>query len=338
MATEGDERSLSQLERQAEHTRANLIHTVDELHNRVSPQAIKQEMRAYAQDASQDLLHNLERRARENPLQTVALAAGLAYPVWRFVANIPAPILLIGAGLALNGVGARQVVSGDQGVTDAVQGTVQGASSQLANKLDGAKEKAAEAAGAVAATVRSRVSELRERAGATINDATASARSTASDTVGAVQESLSGTYQAGAQTAARSADQLSATFTQSKETLIEAMENHPFVVAGLGLLAGAVIAAALPVSEAENRVFGDTSDDLKNRVRDAASESVNVAAAAAQSLYQESVSRVQEHGLSAESVREIIKDAGDKMKDVAQQATQVVTEENRSPLSSEPRR
>jgi uncharacterized phage infection (PIP) family protein YhgE len=339
MATEADERSLSHLERQAEHTRANLIHTVDELHNRVSPQAIKQEMRAYARDASQDLLHNLERRARENPLQTVAIAAGLAYPVWRFVANIPAPILLIGAGLALNRVGARQGFSRDQGgVTGSVKRTVEDASSQLANKLVSAKEKAAEVAGAVGATVRSRVSELRERAGATINDATASARSTASDAVGAVQESLSGTYQAGAETAARSADQLSATFTQSKETLIEAMENHPFVVAGLGLLAGAVIAAALPVSEAENRVFGDTSDDLKNRVRDAASESVNVAAAAAQSLYQESISRVEEHGLSAESVREIIKDAGDKMKDVAQQATQVVTEENRSPLSSEPRR
>ena len=171
MATEGDERSLSQLERQAEHTRANLIHTVDELHNRVSPQAIKQEMRAYARDASQDLLHNLERRARENPLQTVAIAAGLAYPVWRFVANIPAPILLIGAGLALNRVGARQGFSRDQGgVTGSVKRTVEDASSQLANKLDSAKEKAAEVAGAVGATVRSRVSELRERAGATIND------------------------------------------------------------------------------------------------------------------------------------------------------------------------
>ena len=342
MATEADEQSLSHLERQAEHTRANLIHTVDELHNRVSPQAIKQEIKAYARDASQDLLHNLERRVRENPLQTVAIAAGLAYPVWRFVANMPAPILLIGAGLALNRVGARprQGLSEDQGgahLTGSVKRTVEDASSQLANKLDSAKEKAAEVAGAVGATVRSRVSELRERAGATINDAATSARSTASDAVGAVQESLSGTYQAGAGTAARSADQLSATFTQSKETLIEAMENHPFVVAGIGLLAGAVIAAALPVSEAENRVFGDTSDDLKNRARDVASESVNVAAAAAQSLYQESISRVQEHGLSAESVREIIKDAGDKMKDVAQQATRVVTEENGSPLSSEPR-
>jgi hypothetical protein len=61
-------------------------------------------MRAYAREASQDLIHNLERWARENPPQTVAVAAGLAYPAWRFVSNIPAPILLIGAGLAVSQV------------------------------------------------------------------------------------------------------------------------------------------------------------------------------------------------------------------------------------------
>jgi vacuolar-type H+-ATPase subunit H len=293
-------------------------------------------MKAYARDASQDLLHSLERRVRENPLQTVAIAAGLAYPVWRFVANIPAPILLMGAGLALNRVGARtrQGASEDQGgahLTDTVEGTVQGASSQLPNKLDGAKEKAAVAVGSAAAAVRSSVSELKERASAAINDATASARSTASDALGAARESLSGTYQAGAETAARSADQLSATFTQSKETLVEAMENHPFVVAGIGLLADALIASALPVSEAENRLLGDTSDDL-NRARDIASEGVNVAAAAAQSVYQESVSQVQEQGLSSESVRKIVKNAGEKVKEVGQQAAEAM-----SPASSEPR-
>jgi hypothetical protein len=79
--------------------------------------------------------------------------------------------------------------------------------------------------------------------------------------------SLSGTYQAGAETAARSADQLSATFTQSKKTLTEAMENHPFVGRHRAPCS-AVIASALPVSEAENRVSGDTSDDLKKRARD----------------------------------------------------------------------
>jgi hypothetical protein len=37
MATQAEGRSLSEFEREAEHTRADLIHTVDELHNRVSP-------------------------------------------------------------------------------------------------------------------------------------------------------------------------------------------------------------------------------------------------------------------------------------------------------------
>ena len=177
----------------------------------------------------------------------------------------------------------------------------------------------------------SRVSELSERAGAVINDATASARHTAAESLAAARDTLSGTYQAGAQAAAHTGEQL----TQSKETLIQMMENHPFVVGGIGLLVGAVIASALPVSQAENRLFGDNSEHLKNRARDLAAEGVNVAAAAAQSVYEESVSRVQEQGLSSASVREIVKDVGDKVKDVVQQATDALAkDDNPSPVSA----
>ena len=336
MATEAEGPSLSELERQAERTRADLIHTVDELHNRVSPQAIKQEMRAYAREASQDLIHNLERRARENPLQTVAVAAGLAYPAWRFITNIPAPILLIGAGLALSQVGARspKAMSRDQEseqLTDKVRRTVQDAATQVADRFDSVKERAAAAASEATATVTSRVSELSERAGAAINDATASARHTAAESLAAARDTLSGTYQAGAQAAAHTGEQL----TQSKETLIQMMENHPFVVGGIGLLVGAVVASALPVSQVENRLFGDNSEHLKNRARDVAAEGVNVAAAAARSVYEELVSRVQEQGLSSASVREIVKDVGDKVKDVVQQATDALAkDDNPSPVST----
>ena len=55
MATQAEGKSLSELEREAEHTRADLIHTVDELHNRVSPHAIKEEMKAYARDTGNEL-------------------------------------------------------------------------------------------------------------------------------------------------------------------------------------------------------------------------------------------------------------------------------------------
>jgi hypothetical protein len=68
MAIEAEAKSLSELEREAENTRADLVDTVDKLHSRVSPKAIKEEVKAYALEASSDLIHNLERRARENPL------------------------------------------------------------------------------------------------------------------------------------------------------------------------------------------------------------------------------------------------------------------------------
>ena len=91
MSTQAEGTALSALEREAEHTRADLIHTVDELHSRVSPQAIKEEVKAYARETGSDLIQRLERRALDNPLQMIAIAAGLAYPAWRLLINIPAP-------------------------------------------------------------------------------------------------------------------------------------------------------------------------------------------------------------------------------------------------------
>jgi ElaB/YqjD/DUF883 family membrane-anchored ribosome-binding protein len=167
MATEAQTKSLSELERETENTRADLVDTVDKLHNRVSPQAIKEEVKAYAREASYDLIHNLERRARENPLQAVAVAAGLAYPAWRFMINIPAPILLVGAGLALTQMGASTRSMGSHersgGGTDA--------SSKLSDAVENLKEKSASALGEAKSAITSGVNALSARATAAITDA-----------------------------------------------------------------------------------------------------------------------------------------------------------------------
>jgi gas vesicle protein len=149
-------------------------------------------------------------------------------------------------------------------------------------------------------------------------------RNAASDTVAAARDTLSDTYQSGLAAATSAGDQLTETFTQSRDTLVEAIESHPFVMGGVGLLVGAVIASALPVTHAENRLFGDTSDDIKNRARDIASEGLHVATAAAHDVYHESVSRAQEQGLSADVVRQTVKDVGEKVKDVVEQASEAL--------------
>jgi hypothetical protein len=344
MASRAEGRSLSEMERETEHTRADLIHTVDELHSRVSPQAIKEEVKAYARDTGNELIHTLERKARENPLQTVAVAAGLAYPAWRFLINIPAPVLLVGAGLALTQFGgssrapttsARSRQSGGerQGeqLPDGLRQTAQNVSFNLSQAAEGLKEKVADAAEQARAGVSEGLGAIRSRAAAAISDTTESARAAASDTVTAATAA----YRSGIDAASRTGDQLSESFKQSKENLFETMERHPFLVGGVGLLIGAVIASALPVSQTENRLFGDTSDDLKNRARGMASEGLEVAKTTVQDIYQESASRAQQEGLSPEVVRKTVKGVGDKVKSLVEQAADALeVDKDSSPAAS----
>ena len=347
MATHAAGKSLSDMEREAEHTRADLIQTVDELHSRVSPQAIKEEVRAYARDTGNELIHSLERKARDNPLQTAAIAAGLAYPAWRFLINIPAPILLVGAGLALAQFGASPSETaraanaaaagngeGEQ-FTDGLKRTAQDVSSNLSQAAAGLKEKVADAAQQARTGVSDGLGAISSRAAAAISDTAESARAATSDALASATEAASGTYRSGIDAASRTGDQLGESFRQSKDSLFETMERHPVLVGGVGLLIGAVIASALPVSQAENRLLGDTSDDLKSRARDMAAEGLKVATNAAQDVYRESVSRTQQEGLSPEVVRQTVKDVGDKVKTVVQQAADALEKDkDSSPAAS----
>jgi hypothetical protein len=110
------DRTLNQLERQAERTRADLVGTVEELRERVSPSQVKEDVKQYAKSTGQDLVSNIVEKARENPLQAAAIAAAIAYPAWHLIRTIPVPVLLLGAGAVMAGqVGngaSRQGLSG----------------------------------------------------------------------------------------------------------------------------------------------------------------------------------------------------------------------------------
>jgi hypothetical protein len=348
MATQAEARSLSEIEREAEHTRADLIHTVDELHSRVSPQAIKAEVKSYVRETGQDFMRNLERSARENPLPTVAVAAGLAYPVWRLLMNIPAPVLLVGAGLALTrrgsmpSAGAYRTGAFGEYVPETMKRSVQDASSAISDtwagmkdRLTDVKEKTAGIAGDAKNAMTAGVNAGADRAASAVGDAVSSARTVASDTLSAAQQKLSGAYQSGvdaiqsgADAVAGTRDQLTETFRRSSGTLAETMESYPFVWGAVGLLVGAAIASALPVTQAENRIFGDASDQLKSRASDVANRGLQVATDAAQDVYQDAVSRAKEQGVGPEVVRETIKDAAEKVRSAVAQAGDALEKEH----------
>ncbi|HEY0567762.1 MAG TPA: DUF3618 domain-containing protein [Xanthobacteraceae bacterium] len=197
-STDGKSNSLDELERDAERTRADLAHTVDELRSRitdtasdirerVSPAAIKQDVRDYVHQTGQQLYHNIETRARENPLQAVAIAAGLAYPIWRIVTSMPAPILLIGAGIALSGRSGHAASHGGSSYLD-----------QGREKLGAATAEASERARYASAAVQDATMRTRE----TVQDAALRAKD-------AIQETTQRTRDAVADTAQRTREQVS---------------------------------------------------------------------------------------------------------------------------------
>jgi hypothetical protein len=112
--TQTDTRSLQEIRRDTERTRAGLTNTVEELktsvtetandiRERIRPEAIKAEVSDYIRSRGEQLLDDITAAARKNPLQAVAVATTLGYPLLRMVRAIPVPILMVGAGLFLAG-------------------------------------------------------------------------------------------------------------------------------------------------------------------------------------------------------------------------------------------
>jgi hypothetical protein len=119
---ETDTRSLQQIKRETEQTRAGLTDTVEQLRatvadtasdirQRISPDAIKSEVSNYIRSRGEQLLDDVTAAARRNPMQAVAVGASVAYPLLRIARAIPLPVLMVGAGLFFAGSKRGQEVT-----------------------------------------------------------------------------------------------------------------------------------------------------------------------------------------------------------------------------------
>lgn len=116
------DRSLRELQRETEQTRAGLTHTVEqlkssvtdtanEIRQRISPENIKAEVSDYVRSRGEAMLEDITSAARRNPMQAVAVGASLAYPLLRLARSIPVPILMVGAGLFFAGSKTGQSIT-----------------------------------------------------------------------------------------------------------------------------------------------------------------------------------------------------------------------------------
>ena len=228
-----EHRTVEDLRRTAEQTRAELTgtmeqlrsrvsETVTDLQDRISPDAIKAEVGEYVRSRG-DMLAE---KARQNPLAATAIAAGLAYPLFGLVRSIPGPVVLIGSGLFLLGTPSGRKVNAvakdfsaqalDQAdaarrrlhdARDLAAGGVARATDAAGGAMDalkhmtsdGASQVVDAAAGLTGAASR-RLGELHEKRGAQVMDAAAGLAGAASRGLGELQEK--GVSQAGEATRA----------------------------------------------------------------------------------------------------------------------------------------
>ena len=175
------ERSLRELQRETEQTRAGLTQTVEqlktsvsdtasEIRQRISPENIKAEVSDYVRSRGEKMLEDITSAARRNPMQAVAVGASLAYPLLRFAKAIPIPILMVGAGLFFAGSKTGQSLT--QKASDMA--------SDLSDEVGRRGHDLSAQASATVNSARGTVSKALERVGETVSTGTDQVRTAVS--------------------------------------------------------------------------------------------------------------------------------------------------------------
>jgi hypothetical protein len=367
-----DTRSLQQIKRETEQTRAGLTDTVEQLktsvaetasdiRHRISPDNIKAEVSGYIKSRGEQLLNDVTSAARRNPMQAVAVGASVAYPLLRLARAIPLPVMMVGAGLFFAGSKTGQAAS--QKASDVaadlsddvarrarelgeqVQDTASAAKTYASEQFDhvssavagGTHEvrKVADAAGAAVASHSQRITDSAASAGATLSDrasglkddglrvagsAAATVQDIANGATAAARGAASSVADAGVEAARTIRNTASDASDRAGKTIFQTIEQNPLLVAAVGLLLGGLIASALPRSEFEDDLVGDTSDAAKRRAQAAASQGLDAAKGAVGEIYNETARQAEAEGLTADGVGKAAQDISQRVRRVAEAA------------------
>lgn len=326
------ESSLEELREESERNREALTATVGELREKVgdtaselktlvSPAHIKQEIKDYVREERESLVKSVQRKAKENPLQLAAIGAAVAYPAWGLLRAIPTPLLLIGAGLFLTSKRGQQsakdikakvddvVQQGTERVTD-LAGSIQ---SDIEDRIAGARYGAE----GIRDSVTSGAGTVIDKARAAFHDASDAVHKTAGDLAGKTTATAESLTASARQSAADVKNRAASMGTNTGSAVVSFVNDNALLVAGIGAAVGAFIAASIPASDAENRLFGAGSEKLKDKARQAAAQGIeqagNIAADAAGSV----AAAAAREGLDATGIQRALNTVADSVRTVA---------------------
>jgi hypothetical protein len=290
-------KTAAEVELEVEASRQDLDRTVEALKEKMTPGQIFDEASRAMGGAGNQILSKFVEQAKENPMPLAVMGLGLA---WLMTSQNKRPAYAgayqpqgyatetyssdgYGAyGSQSDGGGGRGKVSG---AAHAVADKASGALSSAKEGLASAKHGLANAASGAAQSTRSAAGNLSSMAGG------------AASKVGEYRQ-------------------------QAQRKVAETYDNDPMMIGAVGLVVGAVVGAALPSTQVENRTFGSARDRILDKGKDLAQDGLDQAKGVAQAAY----------GSVKSEIERTAEDGGnlsDRAEQVARAGTQAVQEQLR---------
>jgi ElaB/YqjD/DUF883 family membrane-anchored ribosome-binding protein len=275
MSPERNEQLTRHYEREAEATRHSLANSLRELDERLTPGHVFDEVLTYAKGGGGTFARAFSNAVRDNPM----------------------PSLLIGTGCML-------FLSERTGLTrmlpkarSANQGDDYYAEHESPGIAEAAKEKVSKATESVKhgiGAVGDAVLDASQRARETTRDM----REGVTETVEQVKQGAESVRQRVTEKAVNTGEQAMEAGRQVKDKAANLIHEQPLLIAGLGLAFGAAIAALLPSTKVEDELMGETSDSVKRKIGDAATQQFQTVKETASDLVDEAKNVAEREGLT----------------------------------------
>jgi hypothetical protein len=334
-------RSVEELRRDSEQSRAQLAATVDRLREqiadtaediryKVSPESIKAEVSGFISHKTHGWLDALKQQAMDNPMQAIAAGTAIAVPAMRLARGLPLPLLMIGAGLALSSktVRDRAAEAAAPGIEKARE--VIDEASERAQALGEGMRKAMSDAERQAAGM---AGEARESAGGTADAASEMAGDLRNRATQAA-DAISNKVRSASEMAKEQMERVRSTATNAASaapaTASKVIRDNAVLIGGLGVAIGAILAASLPSTRVEVSVAGEASDRVKRAAGTAAQSGFEAAKDTVLSAADAAAKSVSEADLGGHASR-ITEDVTERLKEVAEDVVTTAFDPSRNP-------
>jgi ElaB/YqjD/DUF883 family membrane-anchored ribosome-binding protein len=219
------------LERDIDARRANIENIVDALENKLSPGQLFDQALAFTKGNGGEFFNNLGTSIKNNPV----------------------PVLLTTVGLTWLMLGQNQKPrSNGQSMFDNLGEKISSAAGTVSDSLGSAKEHLRQSAHQMTDKAEHFADAASEKMG-NIKQRASAATSTAS-------EKMSSTSDQSRDALLRQGRQLQGSFQYM-------LQEQPLALAAIGIALGAALGAALPLTEQENKIFGQTSDKIAGKAK-----------------------------------------------------------------------